>query len=93
LFILKMPDKFSIAYDLAFAMTMEAESADRPRCLHDGCGAGAIPCPIHDLFPDITAWYCPAHAPEHGHCGNCGSYLACYSLVSDLCQQCEERVQ
>lgn len=85
------PD-FFIAHDLAFEMAYVADTADRPKCLHDGCDAAAMPCPIHDLFPDIMAWYCSVHAPEHGHCCMCGQYLACYSLVSDICQQCEEKV-
>ena len=60
-------------------------------CDHEGCAEDAFPCYAAD---DAAAWFCLAHAPEHGYCAGCGqSWAATGDLDADgLCPSCAAEV-
>jgi uncharacterized protein (TIGR02996 family) len=73
----------------------------RHRCEHDGCREPGDPCflplPNEPYADEPEAYYCGAHAHDHGFCCGCGSYWAGVGSFeasrTGLCEHCEAEIE
>lgn len=80
---------------------IQESNANVPGCQEPGCRHSALKCTIPgglDLrtnkpYDETYEYYCGEHAPKHGFCSACGTFIAGYKDFSSLCDNCEEELR